>query len=206
MAQSQTQSHYGQQGRVPPLMRVTPTSAAIAAIQSVQTPAPPPVPHLKSYSMHSLTPYFPGGGIEGRIDPTREIQDVEVVKDEVTARHSVGQFSRFLRQKRQQRAKLWKSYWRHRKQLNQTILRMECEIAVDALSQAAEVDGEDDLPKFQRQIASLPFARYNVGSFNIPPPPPVVIPEPRQVTQMAMSQTVDMQRRIQCGRMIHRER
>lgn len=187
-------------------MRVTPTSAAIAAIQSVQTAPIPPVPHVKTYAMHNLTPYLPGGGIEGRIDPSREIRDPVLVKDEVTARHSVVQMSRLLREKRQQRGKLWKAYWRNRKQLNQRILRTECELAVDALSQAAEVDEDEDLPKFQRQIASLPFIRYNIGSFNLPKPQSVVIPEPRQVTQMAMSQTVDLQRRIQRERMMHRDR
>lgn len=162
--------------------RIASANAAIAAIQSVNPANVAPVPRNRPIMVNVGLPQLPGGDLKGTIKYDHSA-GTEVV-NERTAQQSASEFTTFLSKVRSERMESWDSFWNHRLELNREILLNENECFKSAQEDSADYDDSDDDGgvKKGRPIA-VPYMYTNVGSFDIPPPKPVLMPDPELVTR-----------------------
>lgn len=162
--------------------RIASANAAIAAIQSVHPPTIPPVPRNRPVMANVGLPQLPGGDLKGdiRFDHTKATE----VVNERTAQQSASEFSSYLSKVRAERAEGWDSFWNHRLEQNREILLNENECFKSAQEDADDIDNSDDEGNGRRgRPIAVPYMYANVGAFDIPPPKPVLMPDPELVTR-----------------------
>lgn len=168
--------------------RIASANAALAAIHSA-TPAVPVTEPRKNPKM-ALTalPQLPGGDIKDTI--VFEARDGVPVVDELTAQKSASEFSSYLNAKRATRNELWSLFWRNRLALDHRILQQEDNCFVEAQREVLEYDRdfEEDNGR-SAKLVSAPYVINATGSFDVPPPPPVLIPDPEEITQQFHQQS-----------------
>lgn len=162
--------------------RIASANAAIAAIQSVHPPHLPSVPRNRPVMANVGLPQLPGGDLKGtiRFDHTTATE----VVNERTAQQSASEFSSYLSKVRAERSEGWDSFWNHRLELNREILLNENECFKSAQEDADDLDNSDDEGSGRRgRPIAVPYMYANVGSFDIPPPKPVLMPDPELVAR-----------------------